>query len=237
MTNEDLQGSPEERDADTGHGEAPPTADEQITLSVLTMGLVIELKDVSPAALVSEVINRVRREAATDWSDIAVLLRSDDGEPRTLSPHQSLRAAGVQSGDTLIFAFPVALGSGWQEVALFLGTSASAGVVGGAAYDLLKSTLHAMAARWQQRRGSTATPSLDRYEALRIAQACLSGSVGVEDPRQLTAVSIRPDSSTTNDAVTWIVTFTLPDRSVEAKVSVPDEGPEHTMILLDHRPS
>lgn len=236
MTNEELQGSPVEPNADTGHGEAPPTADEQIALSVVTMGLVVELEDLSPAALVSDVINRVRREAATDWSDIAVLLRSGDGEPKSLNPHDSLRAAGVQSGDTLIFASSAHWGSGWQEVALFLGTSASAGVIGGAAYDLLKSTLHAMAARWQQRRGSTATPSLDQYEALRIAQACLSGSVGVEDPQQLTAVSIRPDSATTKGAVTWIVTFMLPDRSVEAKVSVPAEGPERTMILLDHRP-
>ena len=236
MTNEDLQGSPVEPDPETGHGETPPTVDEQVALSVVTMGLVVELKDVSPAALVCDVINRVRREAATDWSDVAVLLRSGDGEPKTLLPHQSLRAAGVQSGDTLIFASSATWGSGWQEVVLFLGTSASAGVIGGAAYDLLKSTLHAMAARWQQRHGSTAAPSLDRYAALRIAQACLSGSVGVEDPRQLTAVSIRPDSATTNDAVTWIVTFMLPDRSVEVKVSVPAEGPEHTMMLLDHRP-
>lgn len=236
MTNEDLQGAPLEQDAETGHGAAPPTADEQIALSVVTMGLVVEFEDVSPAALVSEVINRVRREAATDWSGIAVLLRSGDSEPRTLSPHQSLRAAGVRSGDTLIFAASATWGSGWQEVALFFGTSASAGVVGGAAYDLLKSTLHEMTARWQQRRGSTATPSLDRYEALRIAQACLSGSLGVEDPRQLTAVSIRPDSATTNGPVTWTVTFVLPDRSVEVKVSVPAEGPVHTMILLDHRP-
>jgi hypothetical protein len=94
-----------------------------------------------------------------------------------------------------MFASLATWGSSWQEVALFLGTSASAGVVGGAAYDLLKSTIHAMTARWQQRLGSTANPSLYRYQPLRIAQACLSGSLGVEGPRQLTAVSIRPDNA------------------------------------------
>jgi hypothetical protein len=216
--------------------ESLQTADEYISLSVVTIGLVAKLEHVSLAATVAEVVNRVRREAATDWSDIAVILRSGSGEPRTLSHHESLREAGVKSGDTLVFAHSVTWGSGWQEVALFMGTSASAGVIGGAAYDLLKSTLRAMAGRWQKHRSSTSAPSLSRDEALRIAQACLSISAGIEDPRDLRALSIAPDATSSGGSETWIVSFILPDRSVEVKVSVPAEGPEHAMVLIDHRP-
>jgi hypothetical protein len=68
---------------------------------VVTIGLVVELEDVSLATLVSEVIDRVRREAAIDGS--GVLIRQPaDGEPQVLSPQQSLREARVKSGDRLI---------------------------------------------------------------------------------------------------------------------------------------
>jgi hypothetical protein len=149
VDNEDKESSPLEQADKARHEEPVPPADEYISLSVVTTGLVVELEHVSSAATVAEVVNRIRREAATDWSE-AIILRRGSKALRALSPDESLRGAGVQSGDTLIFTPSATWGSGWQEVALFLGTSASAGVVGGAAYDLLKSTLRAMTARWQK---------------------------------------------------------------------------------------
>lgn len=219
-----------------GSAESLQEPDEYISLTVVTMGDVRELDHVSLGATVGEVIERVRREAAIDWSDILVTVRSGGPELRAVSPKQTLLEAGIAEGDTLIFTPSATWGSGWQEVAIYLGTSASAGVIGGAAYDLLKSTIKTLAARWQGHRGSDPAPSLSQDEALRIAHACLSLTTRIEDRGDLRVVSIRSEAARGSGSETWVVTFILPDRSVEVKVLVPEEGPEHTMVLLDHRP-
>jgi hypothetical protein len=227
-------------DSDQAVGSQPSeplqAADERISLTVATMGHVTQLDAISRETTVAEVVDRVRREAAIDWDDIVITVRSGDSKVRAVSPKQTLCAAGVEAGDTLIFTSPVVWGSGWLEVAVFLGDSAAAGVVGAAAYDLLKATVRSTAARWRDRRGSTSAPSLSRDEALQIAQSCLSLSMRIEDRRDLKAVLIRHEAATNSAPEMWVVTFGLPDRSVEVKVSVPAEGPEHTMVLLDHHP-
>jgi hypothetical protein len=75
-----------------------------------------------------------------------------------------------------------------------------------------------------------------RDEALQIAQSCLSLSTRIEDQEDLKAVSVRHKVADDGGPEMWVVTFVLPDRSVEVKVSVPDEGPEQSMVFLDHQP-
>ena len=231
MDNDQTESAPLER-ASTAGCEEP--VEDYISLSVATIGNVVKLEHVPLTATIAEVVNGVRREPLTDWNDVALILfRRGNREPQTLSPHQSLREAGVLSGDTLIHGYPIKLSSGWQEVGLFLATSAGAGVVGGAAYDLLKSTLRSAAGRWRERRAST-SPSLSRDEVLRIAQACLAMDSGIE-LQGLKAVSIGPDPTSRGGPETWVVCFMLPHQDLEVKVSVPADGPEHAMVFIDHQ--
>jgi hypothetical protein len=210
------------------------TPGDCVSLSVLTPGSVVKLERVPLAATVAEVVNSVRGEPLTDWSEVALLLsRPGRGEPQKLSPQQSLGEAGVQPGDALIHAYTVQWGSGWQEIGLFLASSAGAGVIGGAAYDLLKSTLRTAARRWGKRRSATAASSLSRDEVLRIAQACLAIDAGVGRPGDLKAVSIDRDPTGSGGPEAWTVSFALPHREVALKISVPADGPEHAMIFID----
>jgi hypothetical protein len=216
---------------------SPPEAGEPISVTIVTMGQVRRLDDLSRKATVAEVAERVRRETAIDWDGVIVTVRSGDSALRVVSPQQTLREAGIATGDTLLLTpRSIVWGSGWQEVAVFLADSAAAGVVGAAATGLLKATIKSMSARWRERRGSSAIPSLSRDEAFRIAQSCLSLSTRIDDQRDLKAVSMRHEAAGDIGPEMWIFSFSLPDRWVEVKVLVPEEGPEHTMVLLDHRP-
>ena len=209
--------------------------EDYVSVSVVTLGSVVKLERVPLAATVAEVVNSVRGEPLTDWSEVSLgLSRPGRGEPQTLSPQQSLREAGVQSGDALIHAHPIRAASGWQEIGLFLASSAGAGVIGGAAYDLLKSTLRTAAKRWGKRQAETSASSLSRDEILRIAQACLAIDAGVGRPGDLKAVSIDRDPADSGGPETWIVSFTLPHKEVAVKISVPTDGPEHAMIFIDN---
>lgn len=236
MDSEHDEGTALERAFGARSDEPVAAAEDSISITVTTFGSVVKLDHVPLTATVAELVDSVRREPVTDWNEVALLLhRPGREEPQTLSPRQSLREADVQSGDTLIHAYAVRWASGWQEVAFFLATSSSAGVVGGAAYDLLKSTVRRATGRWWRRQGS-ASPSLSRDEALRIAQACLSLDSGIE-LRDLRSVEIGLDRTSSGGPETWIVSFLLAHSQIEVKVSVPPDGPEHALIFIDHQTS
>lgn len=223
-----------ERAFGAGTGEAVAAAEDSISMTVATPGNVVRLEHVPLTATVAEVVNSVRPEPVADWNEVGLLLhRPGREEPQRLSPEQSLGEAGVQAGDTLIHAYAARWGSGWREIATFLATSGSAGIVGGAAYDLLKVTVRRAVNRWRIQRGS-ASPSLSRDEVLRIAQACLSMDSGIE-LRDLRTVEIGLDRTGSGGPETWIVSFLLAHRQIEVKVSVPDDGPEHALVFIDHQ--
>ena len=82
-----------------GSPDAPGEDGNYVSVSVVTLGSVVKLERVPLTATVAEVVNSVRREPLTGWSEVSLgLSRPGRREPQTLSPQQALGEAGVQHG-------------------------------------------------------------------------------------------------------------------------------------------
>ena len=174
---------------------------------------------------------------------VVVDLILGDGRGKRIASSETLRDAGVSDGDHLAISTEATAGGGsvWVEVAAFLAAAVASGVAGNAAYDMLKSTVRSIAARWRKRRTDSNASTLRETEAISIAHACACLHLHIADPQQLNAVSARHNLSTSDNCDEWVITFRssifklVRDVSVLVRSSQPEPEGIEVIVTTDFR--
>jgi len=186
---------------------------------------------------------------------LVVLLDDPEMGLHFLHPDETLRNLRIRDGAVFrIIRRVEAGGVHTPDILAFIGTAMASGIAGNAAYDLLKTALSRVRARWSQ----SGNRSLYRDEAVELTRGSLCLKFAIDEPERLQLVSAEPVTVQIRDhtlqrlrplkradwrpADYWRCTYSLQEEGLPPSIAVligipdgtydPDSGPHHSIMFL-----
>lgn len=205
----------------------------EILTAVGPNGRIHELRSIPTTTTVAGIVSFILQESGYDAREGIAVVLYRDSRALALMSDQTLHEAGVRSGDRLQILFPAEQGGpAWLEVAKYLESQAAGGVIGGAAFGLLISTIHSVRARWRKLNTGRRLPDLEKAEAVEIAIACVCIKFNIDDPCKL--VSLSAEHNQNANEWTILLRSNVIERfgGMEVRVKVSTTDPEQAQILI-----